>query len=167
VNLNALDLMLLATLCRATWNAFVKMSQDRLTGLAAINVTSLVFGLLMLPWVPLPDATGALILAASVLVHLLYKLLLPLAYKKGDLTLIYPAIRGLAPLMVWGIAMLMLGEQMSLVEIVGMAAICLGILTLTAEHGWMNLAVIRPLLFAILTGMTIAVYKADEKHACF
>jgi drug/metabolite transporter (DMT)-like permease len=38
LSLSVLGLVLLAALCHATWNAFVKASDDRLAGLASINL---------------------------------------------------------------------------------------------------------------------------------
>lgn len=102
MSLSVLGLVLLAALCHATWNAFVKANDDHVAGLSTISLIGAAVGLLMVFLVPRPDVTGWL-LAASVLFHLLYKLLLPSAYEKVDLTLVYPVVRGVAPLMVWAI----------------------------------------------------------------
>ena len=103
MSLSVLGLVLLAALCHATWNAFVKANDDHVAGLATISLIGAAVGLLMVFLVPRPDATGWLLLAASVLFHLLYKLLLPVDYEKGGLTLVYPVVCGVAPLMVWAI----------------------------------------------------------------
>ena len=49
MNLGVVVLVLLAALCHATWNAFVKASDDRLADLAAINPVGAATGLLTIP----------------------------------------------------------------------------------------------------------------------
>ena len=154
--------MLLAALCHATWNACVKASDDRLAGLVSINLIGATAGLLMVPFVPPPDATGWLLIAASVPVHILYKFLLAIAYGRGELTQVYPVVRGVAGLTVWAIALLLLKERMALAEIGGMTLICSSIFALAAERGRPVHTSWQPMLLAVLTGMTIAVYKTID-----
>jgi drug/metabolite transporter (DMT)-like permease len=162
VSPSVLGLVLLAALCHATWNVFVKASDDRLAGLVSINLIGAMAGTLMVPFVPLPDATGWMLIAVSVPVHFLYKLLLARAYGRGELTRIYPVVRGVAPLTVWAIALLLLGERMARAEIAGMALICSGIFALAAERDRLFNPSWQPMLLAILAGMTIAVYTAID-----
>ena len=51
---------------------------------------------------------------------------------------------------------------MALAEIGGMTLICSGIFALAAEHGWPVHTSWQPMLLAVLTGMTIAVYKTID-----
>ncbi len=157
-----IGLVLVAALCHATWNAFVKGSDDRVAGLAAINLVGGAFGILLMPWVLPPDPTGWLVLAASVAVHLLYKLLLALAYGAADLSRVYPLIRGIAPLVAGAIAVLAVGERMSAREAGGMAAISLGILALAVERGRPAAGGIRGLFLPALTGTTIGIYTVID-----
>jgi multidrug transporter EmrE-like cation transporter len=113
LSLSVLGLVLLAALCHATWNAFVKASDDRLAGLASNNLIGAASGLLSIPFVQPPDAEGWLLLAASLPVHILYKYLLARSYERGDLTQIYPVLRGIALLMVFVIALILLLEGMA------------------------------------------------------
>jgi len=154
--------VLLAALCHATWNAVVKAGDDRLAGLVSINLIGATAGLVMMPFVSPPDATGWMLLAVSVAVHLLYKFLLATAYGRGDLTQVYPVVRGVAPLTVWVIALLLLGERMALEEISGMVLICAGIFALAMQRVRLVHASGRLLLIAVLTGMTIAVYTTID-----
>jgi drug/metabolite transporter (DMT)-like permease len=159
---SVLGWVLLAALCHATWNAYVKASDDRLAGLVSINLIGAVSGLLMMPFVSSPDAAGWMLLAVSVPVHILYKFLLAVAYGRGELTQIYPVVRGVAPLTVWVIALVLLGERMTFAEVVGMVLICAGIFVLAMEHGRLVQTSWRLVLIAILTGMTIAVYTTID-----
>ena len=49
MSLGVVVLVLLEALCHATWNAFVKASDDRLADLAAINPVGAATGLLTIP----------------------------------------------------------------------------------------------------------------------
>ena len=49
---SVIGLVLLAALCYAIWNAYVKVTEDRLAGLMSINLTGAASGLLMIPFVP-------------------------------------------------------------------------------------------------------------------
>jgi len=159
---SVIGLVLLAACCHAIWNAYVKVSEDRLAGLVSINLIGATSGLLMIPFVPVPDADVWMLIGLSVPVHIFYKLLLARAYRHGDLTQIYPVVRGVAPLAVWAIALLMLSERLSPVELAGMLSICAGIVTLASERAHVAGLALRPLAIAILTGMAIACYTVID-----
>lgn len=163
MSLSVLGLVLLAALCHATWNAFVKASDDRLASLASINLIGAATGLLLMPLVQPPDAEGWLLLAASVPVHILYKFLLARSYGRGDLTQNYPVVPGVAPLMVFVIALILLRERMTAGEIGGMVAICLGVVLLAVERGRPTHLALKSLGLAALTGITIAVYTVIKR----
>ncbi len=156
--LTVVGLVLVAACCHAVWNAYVKVSEDRLAGLVSINLIGAASGLLMIPFVPVPDAETWLLIGLSVPVHIFYKLLLARAYRHGDLTQVYPVVRGVAPLAVWAIALLALSERLSPVELAGLASICAGIVTMAAERAHVTRLALRPLIIPILTGLTIACY---------
>lgn len=160
--LSVIGLVLVAACCHAIWNAYVKMTDDRLAGLVSINLMGAASGLLMIPFVPVPDASTWALIGLSVPVHIFYKLLLAKAYRHGDLTQVYPVVRGVAPLAVWLIALLMLGERLSQAELGGMVSICAGIVAMAAERTHVTRLPIRPLLMAMLTGLTIACYTVID-----
>jgi uncharacterized membrane protein len=160
--LTVIGLVLLAACCHAIWNAYVKASEDRLAGLVSINLTGAASGPLMIPFVPAPDAETWTLIGLSVPVHIFYKLLLAKAYRHGDLTQVYPVVRGVAPLAVWMIALLILSERLSPTELGGMAFICTGIVTMAAERTHVPRLALRSLAIAILTGLTIAGYTVID-----
>lgn len=160
--LSVIGLVLLTACCHAIWNAYVKVSEDRLAGLVSINLVGAVSGLLIIPFVPVPDAENWMLIGLSVPVHIFYKLLLARAYRHGDLTQIYPVVRGVAPLAVWAIALLMLSERLSPEELGGMAAICSGIVLLAVERGHPARLPLKPLGLAVLAGFTIAIYTVID-----
>ena len=64
-------------------------------------------GALVLPW---PSRAAAPFIAASALIHIVYFLLVGRLYRNADLSVAYPIMRGLAPLIAAVIAFATLGE---------------------------------------------------------
>jgi drug/metabolite transporter (DMT)-like permease len=100
--------VLLAALLHASWNAMIKGSRDVLFDTAGIVLGA---GIVTAPFVfivaaPAPAAWPYL--AGSLTIHLAYYYLMISAYRVGDLSLVYPLMRGVAPLItaVAGIAAL-------------------------------------------------------------
>ncbi len=149
-------LVLLAALLHASWNALLKFPGDALTKLALINLTGALVMLPLLPWVAPPDPVSWPFLLGSVAVHALYYLCLVLAYREGDLSLVYPIARGVAPLLVAVGAWLVAGESLSPSGMLAVLVISAGILTLGVS-GW-NRAPAGAVLFAFGTGVTIVCY---------
>ena len=126
---------------------------------------------LALLWYNSMDFPGLWFLLASVVLHVFYFILLARGYTTGDLSLVYPVARGMGPMLVPVLAVILLGEIVETMAIVGIAAIVGGIYTIS---WWGNFhQVLRsPLLFlrsagmryAVLTGLTIAVYSIVDKE---
>ena len=89
--------VLLGAAFHASWNALVKSGSDPF--LETVLVTTCIAALMavLLLFLPLPRPGSWLYLAASVLIHLAYYGFLVLAYRGGDLSLVYPIMRGMAP----------------------------------------------------------------------
>ncbi len=103
--LAVLPLVLLAAIFHATWNALLKASENPL----ALATRALTWGtVLSLPPVAaawllsgrpgLPGA-GWLIALASAVLELIYFITLSTAYRRGELSVVYPIARGTAPLL--------------------------------------------------------------------
>ncbi len=148
--------VLLSAVLHALWNSFVKVGRDRLASIAAIVVTG---GLLSAPvaaMVPVPAAASLPFVAASVSSHLVYYYFLINAYRFGDLSHVYPLARGLAPPAVAVGAALVAGEWLQVREVVGIALVSCGIVSLVA--GARGAGDRRALWFAAATGGMIAIY---------
>ena len=90
--------VLLAALLHASWNAMIKGGGDVLHDTAGIVFGAMLIGLPFLFVVPLPAPQAWPFIIASVAVHLAYYWLMISAYRVGDLSLVYPLMRGVAPL---------------------------------------------------------------------
>ena len=162
-------LVLAAAFCHAVWNFFVKRIQ---AGAELVWLFSFCSVILYLP-LAVYFAWGLehfspmqmIFMAGSIALHCCYYLLLQLAYKKGDLSIIYPTARASGPLLSVSMAVLLLGERLSLQAGMGGAVIIFGILMLTGQFGrhWRDARV--PLAFGLATGFLIGSYTVWDAYA--
>ncbi|HEX9447138.1 MAG TPA: EamA family transporter [Dongiaceae bacterium] len=151
-------LVLAAALMHAAWNVMAKTAGDKLLNIGLISLGLGVVGLVVTPFVQFPDATSWHFLLGSLLAHLGYYVFLSTGYRHGDLSQVYPIARGAAPPLVALAAFLMIGETLSPLQLAGVLATSLGILSLAFDkpldraHSW------RPIAFGLLTSLTIMSY---------
>lgn len=150
-------LVLLAALLHASWNALLKSGGDPLTRLVLVNASGALCMLPLLAWVDFPDPASWPWLIGSVLVHQAYYLFLILGYRDGDLSLVYPIARGIAPLLVALGAWLVAGERLSIQGMLAVVLVSLAILSLAGERR-QGIRPQRSVVYALCTGATIAVY---------
>jgi drug/metabolite transporter (DMT)-like permease len=117
-----------AALLHASWNALVKASQDKQLDTYAVSAGSGLLALLLLPFLPLPAPASWPWLAGSAVVHILYFIFLAGAYRWGELSYVYPVMRGGGPIIVAATGALVFGELLRGNEWLGVLLICGGIL---------------------------------------
>lgn len=150
--------VLLAALLHATWNAMIKGGRDVLLDTAAIVVGAGLVALPFLPLVPLPQPQAWPYIIASVVTHLAYYFLMVNAYRTGDLSLVYPLMRGVAPLITAVLGIFWLREMPAPFAWAGMLLISAGVIALalrTADHAPSGKAV----SFALANACVIAIYS--------
>ena len=118
----ALALALFSAVTLAAANMSVKMGSDILVGRAVLSASAAAMVAPAAFLVPLPDARtwGALLLAVPA--HYLYQLCLIRALQRGDLSLVFPVMRGAAPLLTAAAAFLVLGETLPPPALAGLVA---------------------------------------------
>lgn len=134
--------VLAAGALHAVWNAIAKAVPDRYAGMALIGAAQAGAGLAAALFVAPPAPAAWPWLAASIPMQVGYLVLLARCYELGDFGQVYPLARGSAPLIVALVAATTLGEHLSPAQLVGLAAICTGLVAL-AFAGRIPLA--RPL----------------------
>ena len=150
--------VLFAALLHASWNAMIKGGRDVLLDTAAIVAGAGVVALPFLFVVPLPDPASWPYIAASIATHLAYYYLMVNAYRTGDLSLVYPLMRGVAPLITAVLGIVWLREMPAPFTWFGMLLISLGVIALalrTVDHAPSRTAV----GFALGNAAVIAVYS--------
>jgi len=149
------SLVILSAIANAVWNALIKSAGDRVLTMVAIRTAGLTFGLVVLPFVdwPAPESWKWLALTAAVMFA--YYALLIRSYGVGDMSVVYPLARGVAPVLTTIAAFFAIGETLGPGQIVAVAMISLGIMALSLGGGASGGAV----GFALVTGVSVATYS--------
>ena len=159
-----LALVLFGALLHAGWNSVIKAGADKALDMALMRLAGLLLALPVLAWTgwPAPAAWPWLLLSGCI--HFGYYYLLANAYERGQLSTVYPVMRGVAPVLVAWLGWTWLGEPFSPWAGWGVAAVALGVLGLGLQ-GWH-----RPggpgqrhwLLWALLNACVIAAYTLTD-----
>jgi drug/metabolite transporter (DMT)-like permease len=161
----AAGLALLAAGVHAAWNIRLKEAANPLalaarsipvgTLLATPAVAVLWFarGRPVLPW------QGWALVVVSVALELAYLNLLSLAYRRGEVSSVYPLARGSAPVVAVLVGLLVFRERLDPVQLAGVVSLLTGIwLVRPLRAGTSSLAP------ALLTGVCIAAYTAVDSR---
>lgn len=146
--------VLCGAVCHATWNALVKGGGDKMLATAAVAAGGAVLAGLALPFVPLPAPQVWPYLILSAIIQIGYFVLVARAYQAADMSLVYPVMRGTAPLVVALVSSLFLREHFSALSWGGILLLCGGILSMAltgAKSG-------RGVQIALINAGVIATY---------
>ena len=165
-------LVLVSALLHVAWNVRLKTAGDPLrtatigmVAAAAIIVPAGVAWWWLNGRAALP-VEGVALAVVSGIVEAGYFVLLSAAYRRGDLSVVYPVARGTAPLLAVVIGVGLLGERLGLAGSLGVALLLIGFLWLQRPWRALRGERARPdaaLLFALATGVTIAAYSAIDR----
>lgn len=117
-----------AAAMHAGWNAFVKVKLDPLLAMTLITTFCALIAAAALPATGLPARAGAPWLAASVALHLGYYIALTEAYRRAEMSLVYPLARGGAPLLTALFGVTLFGERLAPPQIVAVVTLGFGIM---------------------------------------
>jgi uncharacterized membrane protein len=182
-----IGLVAVSAVLHVAWNVRLKTAGDPLRaatiGMLAASIGIVPAGLIAW-WMdgapPLP-VEGVALGIASGIVEAVYFVFLAAAYRRGDLSVVYPIARGTAPLIAVAIGVTLLGERLGVGGSVGVVALLGGFLWL--QRPWRALAMARDrtrgkgdamaaaarrgvgsaVPFALATGVTIATYTAIDR----
>ncbi|MFN3937808.1 MAG: EamA family transporter [Gemmobacter sp.] len=165
----AVALALLAALAHALLGALQKGRFDPWVSRGAIDS---IYGLLALPFalfvVPWPEPHMWPIFAGVFAIHSGYKLLQAAAYTRGAYTVVYPVVRGTAPLFAVIGAWVVFDESFTTGQWLGLAVLLTGIFGLAAYnmvHVKVDRATLLPALgLAVLTGGFVALYTTFDAY---
>jgi drug/metabolite transporter (DMT)-like permease len=159
-----LGLLAVAAVLHAVWNVLLKGSEDplatasRAIGWGLLVATPLAAATWWLSGEPaVPSGVWALA-GASAVAELLYFIFLSAAYRRGDLSTVYPVARGTAPLIAVAIGLVVLGERLQPLGYAGIALLIGGIWLVRRPTGSGS-----AVGFALLTGIAIASYSAIDR----
>ncbi len=167
----AVGLVIASALLHASWNMLAKRSADPLAFIFAFNIVSVVaFAIpagIVLSQHPIP-LDGWPFIAATGTLHVVYMLCLAAAYRHGAFSLTYPIARGTGVLLVPILAMPLLSERPSVGGAIGIGAILVGLVAMALPGRALKPAIVignprKGMLFAFITGLTIAGYSLIDK----
>ena len=161
-----------AAVLHVTWNVLLKTAGDPLRAAAVGMATAaaVICPTALVVWFAVgrpPVPVEALVLSVvSGFIEAVYFALLAAAYRRGDLSIVYPLARGTAPLLAVALGTLVLGERLGQVGDLGVALLLVGLLSL--QRPWRYLRASGresggAAGFAILTGVAIASYSAVDR----
>ena len=181
-----IGLVAVSAVLHVAWNVRLKTAGDPLR---AATIGMLAAGVVIVPggalawWIdgaPTLPADGLALGVASGIVEAAYFVFLAAAYRRGDLSVVYPLARGSAPLLAVAVGVGALGERLGVAGSLGVVALLGGFLWL--QRPWRAFALARvatrrgasggaarrtafdsPVLFALATGVTIATYTTLDR----
>lgn len=171
-----IGMVALSAVLHVAWNVRLKTAGDPLRT-ATIGMLAACLGIVpvgVASWLlagrpDLPAVAIALGLISGT-VEAGYFILLSAAYRRGDLSVVYPIARGTAPLLAVAVGVALLGERLGTGGSLGVVALLAGFLVF--QRPWRALSRRRsgagrafdPAIgFALATGVTIATYTAIDR----
>lgn len=167
----ALLFIAVAAVMHATWNILLKTAGDALrTATVGVIAASLVFApFIAWGWIasggPAIPVSAWLVAAVSAVVETAYFVFLAAAYRRGDLSVVYPIARGSAPLFAVAVGVIVLGERLVPAAWAGVALLLAGLLVVQRPWRLAGAAAHDRAAagFALLTGTMIATYSALDR----
>lgn len=158
MSLEVLLAVLLGALLHAGWNIMIRGSGNRTLDTVLVVAGAGAIMILLLPFLPLPAAESWPYALASGLIHVGYFLLVAGAYRHGELSYVYPLMRGTAPALSAIAAALLLAEVPALQGWLGVALICGGVLLLAGDAWRKATPQGSATLFALGTAGIVVIY---------
>jgi uncharacterized membrane protein len=172
----ALAFIAVAAVLHAAWNILLKTAGDplRTATVGVVAASAVLVPVVAVAWLlvgqpAIPTTAWALGITSGG-VEVLYFVFLAAAFRRGDLSVVYPLARGSAPVLAVAIGVFVLGERLAPPAAAGVALLVTGLLVvqrpwrlLSAAAGVDPEARARTRAaagFALLTGAMIATYSA-------
>lgn len=159
----ALGLALGAAFLHAVWNLLLRGSRD---SEAATAVAVVVFVLALAPLAAFTwnvDGSVWRFVVPSALLELAYVALLAAAYRRYELSVVYPVARGLAPVAALVIALVVVRAHLSAGEVAGVIVVGAGVLLVRGSRSRVGVPV--GLLIAWITGGYTVIDRYGIRHA--
>ncbi len=163
-------IVLVSAALHVAWNVRLKTAGDPLrtatVGMLAASVGIVPVGIAAwwLDGQPALPVEGVALGVVSGVVEAVYFVLLSAAYRRGDLSVVYPIARGTAPLLAVVIGVGIFGERLGIAGSIGVAFLLVGFLILQRPWRAVRGHGLDPsVAFAFATGIAIATYSAIDR----
>lgn len=155
-------LLICAALLSAAYNTIIKTGEDRLVVGAMAGAVAVGLAALVLPFVATPPVAAWPCLAVSVAAQTTYYFVIVEAYRDGDLSLVYPVMRGSSLAVIVAFSVLGASEALTAAKALGLLLLFAGIALAVDPAAWRRPETRRPAIFAALTGLTVAIYLLSD-----
>ena len=150
--------VLFAAALHAGWNALVRAAAQKFHDTVLIVCGAGFWTATFLPLLPSPAVASWPYLAASVVIHVGYFSLVAFSYRGGELSFVYPIMRGTAPVLSAVAAALLLSESPTPGGWAGVSLISCGVLILAGESLRAGTFRSVPAMFALANAGVIVIY---------
>ena len=120
-----------------------------------MSVSGTVLAPALVSFLPFPAVPAWPYVALSAILQVGYSVFLVSAYRHGDLSQVYPVVRGSVPVLVTLGGFLFAGEHLGIVQVAGVGLVATGLISLSRGRRRLPVA---SLLFTVATGVLIACY---------
>jgi drug/metabolite transporter (DMT)-like permease len=161
VPVSAFLLALGAAFVHALWNLLIARARDPEAAGAVALVTAVVVLAPVAAFSWELEAEAWPYLGATSVLELVYFALLGAAYRRAEVSVVYPLARGVAPVLVLVVGVLALGAETTAAQVVGVCLVGLGVLLV---RGLTRPAGSTGVLFGLAIACSIAAYTlVDDK----
>lgn len=144
-------IVLFAAAMHATWNAIVKSGTDKFFTAILVTASAGLISAAILPFVAQPAIESWPNIFISVCLQVVYFSLVSYIYRIADMGVVYPLMRGAAPVIVAWISAVWMAESLSKGAWLGIACVCTGVLSLAlSAKGKGGKSVVLALLVAVV-----------------
>jgi uncharacterized membrane protein len=164
-------LVVVSAVLHVAWNIRLKTAGDplRAATIGMIAATVVIVPVGFVAWMATGQRElpieGIVLGIVSGVIEAAYFILLSAAYRRGDLSVVYPIARGTAPLLAVAVGVGLLGERLGTAGSLGVVALLVGFLLL--QQPWQAVRGRRGLdpsiAFALATGVMIAAYSTVDR----
>ena len=158
---SALALTLTAAFIHALWNLLLARERDPEAATAVALVAPVIVFAPVAALVWDVDHRVWPFIAVTSCLQLLYFALLATAYRRADLSFVYPIARGLAPVLVLVVGAVAVSQDASLAQAVGVTIVAAGVLLVRGPKGHADA---RDGALALGVAVCIAAYTLVDKH---
>ncbi|MEE2879478.1 MAG: DMT family transporter [Pseudomonadota bacterium] len=161
-------LCLFSAVTVATANFAVKRGGDVLSARMVLSLTSAACVLPFAFIVPLPEPDLWAPIAVAIGAHWIYQFCMIRALHRGDLSLVFPVMRGLAPMMTAIIAVVALNESPGLLGWIGLSLAAAALFVFAMPERGKELSARKlnqtALVWALLTSAGIGLYSVTDAY---
>ncbi|MEO1038884.1 MAG: DMT family transporter [Pseudomonadota bacterium] len=153
--------MIASAMLHSVMGLLTKQAGDKLMFRALMQIVAAVLMLPVIVMNPLPEWEVWRFLMMGAVIHFTFQMTMIAAFERGDMSLVYPVMRGSAPALAGIAALFFLGEPLSPADGIGLAIVSAAVIAFGwPEKGGAPKA--AALAFALIAGAMTALYSVND-----